>query len=73
MCPPLFRAPKPPKLPKPIAPPSAPEKTADSIVTGSKRKKRTTPGTKTPRIRSGTQSLRIPLAGSGTRAGNLNY
>ena len=71
MC--FFNPPKPPELPKPIAPPSAPEKTADSIVTGSKRKRKTTPGTNTPRIRSGIQSLRIPLAGSGTRAGNLNY
>ncbi len=71
---PTPKPPAPPKLPDPIDPPSAPEKTADTVVTGSKRKRTKTPTSRNPRIRSGTTSLRIPLAGgSGTRAGNLNY
>ena len=70
----LPKPPKPPKLPDPKAAPTAIEETADTVVTGSKRSRRRTSGSSTPRIRSGTTSLRIPLAGSsGTRAGNLNY
>ena len=64
--------PKPPPLPKPRPTAPAPERTAKTVVTGAQRKKKSGATRMQPR-RSGTRSLRIPLARTGSQGGNLNY
>ncbi len=68
--------PKPPPLPKPRPTAPAPERTAKTVVTGAQRKKKSSAtggATRMQPRRSGTRSLRIPLANTGSRGGNLNY
>ena len=68
--------PKPPPLPTPRPTAPAPERTAKTVVTGAQRKKKSSAtggATRMQPRRSGTRSLRIPLADTGYRCCNLNY